>query len=173
MALIAVALMTMTAQAQQLEVVSFEEALRDNSAWNPATCRRLPTDSTRYCPIVKVEFLDQDLVFEGPLIGESVFKTSEYWVYMNIGAYHLVIKHPDFEKLDVHFAEVNPDIKRLQNKTTYILRLKGQPKKGLDAVAKGEASSLLLQAQNFEQGTGASPATSFRHRSGTRKPPRQ
>lgn len=139
--------------AQQLEVVSFEVALQDNSAWNSQTRRELPDG--RFCPIVKVELNEKELAFEGNLIGGQVFKTNEYWVYMNVGAYHLVIKHPDYEKLDVHFADVNPNIKRLQEKHTYILKLKGDGKKGLDALAQGDAASMLQQAKNYENGIGS------------------
>ena len=151
--LIGLALMAVAVRAQKLEVVSFEEALRDNTAWNPATCRTLPDG--RYCPLVKVVLNDSELVFEGNIIGDPPFKTNEYWVYMNVGAYHLIVKHPDFEKLDVVFEEINPDIKRLQQKHTYILTLHGKARKGLESVEKGEAAALLQMAQNYEQGAGA------------------
>jgi TPR repeat protein len=153
--LLSVLLFSLSVMAQKLEVVSFEAALTDNTAWNPSTCHKL--DDGRYCPVVKVEFNAPSCAFEGGVIeGKTpLFKTNEYWVYMLPGARHIVIKHPDYEKLDVFFDEVNADIVRLKEKVTYILKLKGEVKKGLESVEKGEAAAMLKMAQNFEQGTGA------------------
>ena len=77
-----VSLFALSAVAQKLQVVSFEAALTDNTAWNPSTCHKL--DDGRYCPIVKVEFNAPSCAFEGGVIeGKApLFKTNEYWVYM-------------------------------------------------------------------------------------------
>ena len=145
----------MNVAAQKLEVISLEDAVTDNTAWNPSTCHKL--DDGRYCPVVKVEFNQPACDFEGGIFEgkKPVFKTNEYWVYMLPGARHLIIKHPNFDKIDVFFDEVNPEIIRLKEKHTYILKLKGEIKKGLESVEKGEAASMLKMAQNYENGTGA------------------
>ena len=140
--------------AQKLEVISLEDAVTDNTAWNPSTSHKL--DDGRYCPVIKVEFNQPACDFEGGIFEgkKPVFKTNEYWVYMLPGARHLIIKHPNFDKIDIFFDEVNPEIVRLKEKHTYILKLKGEVKKGLESVEKGEAASMLKMAQNYENGTG-------------------
>ena len=148
-------MLPMNVAAQKLEVVSLEDAVTDNTAWNPSTSHKL--DDGRYCPVVKVEFNQPACDFEGGIFEgkKPVFKTNEYWVYMLPGARHLIIKHPNFDKIDIFFDEVNPEIVRLKEKHTYILKLKGEIKKGLESVEKGEAASMLKMAQNYENGTGA------------------
>lgn len=142
-------LLPLSLLAQKLEVVSLEDALIDNTAWNPSTCHKL--EDGRYCPVIKVEFNQPACVFEGGIFEgkKPLYKTNEYWVYMLPGARHIIIKHPNFEKIDVFFDEVNPNIVRLQEKHTYVLKLKGEIKKGLESVEKGEASSMLKMAQNY------------------------
>ena len=155
MALFICLMLPMNVAAQKLEVISLEDAVTDNTAWNPSTSHKL--DDGRYCPVVKVEFNQPACNFEGGIFEgkKPVFKTNEYWVYMLPGARHLIIKHPNYDKIDVFFDEVNPEIVRLKEKHTYILKLKGEIKKGLESVEKGEASSMLKMAQNYENGTGA------------------
>ncbi|MBQ9672152.1 MAG: hypothetical protein IJV34_04800 [Prevotella sp.] len=114
-------LFMLPANAQILEVVGMEPALRDNTAWNPETCRK--TENGRYCPVVKVRINQADCVFEGNMIGEPEFKTNEYWVYMNPGAYHLAVKLPGHDFLDVIFRDHMDDAK-LKERCTYILNLR-------------------------------------------------
>ena len=119
--LLACLMLPLSTAAQKLEVVNLVPDIRDNTAWNPNTCRKL--DDGRYCPVVKVRFKQNDCVFEGNIIGKPVFKTNEYWVYMNPGAYHLTVKLADHDFLDVNFGDYMEDGK-LKERRTYILTLR-------------------------------------------------
>lgn len=61
------------------------------------------------CGLVKVIVPGPEFVFEGNLVGESEFKTSEYWCYLTPGTKMLKIKHPGLEPLMVDFQEFLPN----------------------------------------------------------------
>lgn len=136
--------------AQELEVVSFEQAVTDNSAF---TQPRMDLNN-RYCAIVKVRFIEEKGTFEGKVFEEPLFKTNEYWVYMTEGAKHLGCRFPGFDYLDVVFSD-HSDIKALKQKSVYILTLKGERKSGLESVEQGDPESMMRMARNYEQGIGS------------------
>ena len=134
--------------AQQLTVKSFEVDQFDNTAYTQPR----KDYNNQYCAVVKVRFPQKGGEFEGKVFDKPLFKTNEYWVYITEGAKHLVCKFPDYETLDVIFADYG--ITGLKQKTVYILKLKGTEKNGLESIEKGDPKEMLKQAQNYEKGIG-------------------
>ena len=73
------------------------------------------------CGLVKVQLAAVGAQFEGNVIGDVAYKTGEYWVYMNDGAYLLRIKHPNFLPLDLNFRDYG--IRKVEGKCVYVLTL--------------------------------------------------
>lgn len=73
------------------------------------------------CGLVKVQLPADGAKFEGNVLGDVVYKTGEYWVYMSEGSYMLNIKHPNYHPLMVNFRDYN--IRKVERKTTYVLTL--------------------------------------------------
>ena len=71
--------------------------------------------------LVKVKLDAVGATFEGNVIGETDYKSGEYWVYMSDGSYMLSIKHPNYVPLDINFRDLG--IKWVEGKTTYKLTL--------------------------------------------------
>ena len=103
-----------TLHAQKLQVESMEVAANDISASSMPRADR----NGKPCGLVKVQLAVMGASFEGNIIGDVDYKTGEYWVYMNEGAYLLHIKHPSFLPLEINFRDY--DI-RVEGKTTYKL----------------------------------------------------
>ena len=106
---------TLGLHAQELTVKSMELAAMDLSA---STYQR-PDKNGKPCALVKVQLVRPGAVFEGNVIGETEYKTNEYWVYMSAGSYMLNIKHPNFLSLMVNFRDY--DIRSVESLTTYNL----------------------------------------------------
>lgn len=73
------------------------------------------------CGLVKVQLATTGAQFKGKVIGETEYKTNEYWVYMSEGAYNLSIKLPDYALLEVNFRDYG--INEVIGKATYKLTL--------------------------------------------------
>jgi hypothetical protein len=57
------------------------------------------------CALIKV-FVPNDIAsFEGSLIGNCDYKTSEYWCYLSPGSKHIKIKYPNCEPLLINFVD--------------------------------------------------------------------
>lgn len=107
----------LTAPAQELTVKQMTVAANDISA---SQYRRTDLNGDP-CALVKVRLAAEGAEFEGNVIGETAYKTGEYWVYLTAGTKELHVKHPKFLPLEVHFNDYN--IKRLAALTTYTLTL--------------------------------------------------
>ena len=104
-------------QAQELTVKRMEVAPMDLSA-----STQLRNDRNgNPCGLVKVQLAAVGAQFEGNVIGDVAYKTGEYWVYMNDGAYLLRIKHPNFLPLDLNFRDYG--IRKVEGKCVYVLTL--------------------------------------------------
>lgn len=57
------------------------------------------------CALVKVIIPGEKVVFEGNVIGECPYKTSEYWCYLSPGTKSLKVKYPNLRPLLVDFTE--------------------------------------------------------------------
>ena len=73
------------------------------------------------CGLVKVQLATMGAKFEGNIVGQTEYKTGEYWVYMEEGAYKLTVKHPNFVPLDINFRDYG--IMGVTGKSTYKLTL--------------------------------------------------
>ena len=73
------------------------------------------------CGLVKVQLAAMGAKFEGNVVGQTEYKTGEYWVYMTEGSYMLTVKHPSFVPLDINFRDYG--ISGVLSKTTYKLTL--------------------------------------------------
>ena len=117
--LFSLALISMASGAQELTIKSFEIKSNDLSA---STSPRYDNNGEA-CALLKVHLAVEGAVFEGNIIGEVEFKTSEYWVYMPKGSKRLKIKLPHYLPLVVEFA--NCGITSLDSKSVYNLIISG------------------------------------------------
>lgn len=78
-------------------------------------------ENGQYCALIKVLMPFDSVSFKGQIVGEPLFKTNEYWVYVPQGAKELTIEYPDFTPLQVKFRGL--DVDRIIGKNTYILTI--------------------------------------------------
>lgn len=72
----------------------------------PMTAPMQRTDANgRVCGLVKVILPNPNVSFEGNVIGEAEYKTSEYWCYLSPNTRFLKIKYPNLEPLMIDFSE--------------------------------------------------------------------
>lgn len=84
--------------AQEIKVKSFSLQME------PMTVPMQRKDNNgEICALVKVILPSKQAAFEGNLIGDCDFKTSEYWCYLSPGSKYLKIKYPGTEPLLVNF----------------------------------------------------------------------
>ena len=93
-------LLTLTTLAQDLTVRAMSMNVGDLSA---STFERKDF-AQRPCALVKVQLAAYGAQFEGNVVGDVVYKTGEYWVYMSEGSQELRIKHPSYLPLHVKFS---------------------------------------------------------------------
>ncbi|MCM1022106.1 MAG: hypothetical protein NC343_07445 [Muribaculum sp.] len=114
--LIITLLTVVSATAQKLTVVEAAQAME------PMTVPMQRLDANNeICALVKVVLPKRDVQFEGNVVGEPIFKTNEYWVYLTPGTKMLKIKAPDFYPLMVNFPDLS--LGALAPKTIYYLTL--------------------------------------------------
>lgn len=89
---------SLPAQELKLESVAME--------MNPQTVLMQRKDlNGQVCALVKVIMPGEKVVFEGSLIGDCPYKTSEYWCYLSPGTKSLKIKYPNLRPLLIDFTE--------------------------------------------------------------------
>lgn len=106
-------------QAQTLDVKSFAVKAND------ITARTQPRQDIngKDCALVKVQLAAPNAVFEGNVIGNVAYNTSEYLVYMAQGSKKLTVKLEGYLPLEVSFQDY--DIGPLEPKTVYQLTISG------------------------------------------------
>lgn len=106
------------ANADILNVTSFMMETQDISA------RTKPrTDMNgKDCALIKIQSTEDDLIFEGDIVGDIIQGTSEYWVYLSELSTFLVVKSKHTEPLTIIFADY-PEVMSLKSKCTYVLKL--------------------------------------------------
>ncbi|MCM1021423.1 MAG: hypothetical protein NC343_04165 [Muribaculum sp.] len=108
---------TSNAIAQELRLVESRQAME------PMTVPMQRLDANNeICALVKVVLPKRDVQFEGNIVGEPIFKTNEYWVYVTPGTKMLNIKVPDHYPLMVNFVEAG--LGPLTSKSIYYLVIK-------------------------------------------------
>ena len=118
---ILVSFLVMQISAQELTVKSFVENTKDLSA---STNPRNDNNGTP-CALIKVRIAAKGVLFEGNVVGNVDYRTSEYWVYMAKGSKRLTLKLEDYLPLDVAFADYA--INALESKMTYMLTITKEP----------------------------------------------
>ena len=106
-------------KAQKLNVDRFE--LRSNDI----TARTHPRQDNNIndCALVKVLLAASGATFNGYVIGDVSYDTSEYLVYMAQGSKKLTVKLEGYLPLEVSFQDYG--IKALEPKTVYLLTISG------------------------------------------------
>lgn len=105
--------------AQELEVKSFAPKTNDLSAsTNPRG-----DNNNIACALIKVQLAAQGAQFEGNVVGNVEYKTSEYMVYMASGSKRVKVKLEGYLPLEVNFADYGVNV--LESKTTYVLTITG------------------------------------------------
>jgi len=116
----------MAAQAQKLSLTAEAmEQTTENTAFVTETAKTYSDADgiDKYCALVKVQFPEDDLSFQGDIVATEHHKQeSEYWVYMRAGASSLKVMHPKYYSLKCKFNSLS--IGALSSKTTYTLKLK-------------------------------------------------
>ena len=105
--------------AQKLNVESFFAKTND------ITARTKPRQDKNLndCALVKVQLAASNAVFEGNIIGDVAYNTSEYLVYMAQGSKRLTAKLEGYLPLVVNFEDYG--LKTLEGKTVYVLTIAG------------------------------------------------
>ena len=101
--------------AQEMTVKSFELLSNDITA---RTSPRNDRNGTP-CAVIRVGIALQGVVFDGNTIGEPVYNTGEYLVYVPEGNRQITIRHNSYVPLTVVFADYGID--RVKSSTTYRL----------------------------------------------------
>lgn len=138
-------------QRKRLKVMNFEE-LSDRDAMVGENVRKDINGKER--PIVKVAFPQQGANFTGS-VDTTFFRTSEYWVYMTVGAKHLRVLYPGHYPLDVKF-------KPLAMKRCYSLEIQSVPEDPLDRDAASFTLGVGLNVMPFI-GPSISLGFDFKH----------
>lgn len=62
------------------------------------------------CALIKVIMPFDGVTFGGDLVGDPLFKTNEYWVYVPQGTKSITVSYPDYETLKVDFKSLGCEI---------------------------------------------------------------
>lgn len=106
-----------TAGAQELRITEARRAME------PMTVPMQRLDfNNEICALVKVLLPMDGVKFEGNVVGDPVFKTNEYWVYLTPGTKMLNIKAPGYYPVMADFRDL--ELGPLDSKTIYYLTVK-------------------------------------------------
>ena len=108
-------LSAMMALGQEMSVKSFEYLPKDLTA---RTSPRNDRNGTP-CAVIRVGVALQGVVFDGNTIGEPVYNTGEYLVYMPGGSRQITIRHDSYLPLTVVFTDYGID--KVESSNTYRL----------------------------------------------------
>lgn len=123
----------MFTSAQKMEVEVFESLPNDLIA---RTKPRYDINGIP-CSVVRVCIALQGVVFDGNIIGNPVYNTGEYIVYLSGGSKKMTIRHDDYLPLDITFADFGID--HVESSCTYRL-----------LILSGNSNKVIKQAQgNF------------------------
>ena len=103
------------AWAQKMTVESFELLPKD------LTARTSPRNDLngKPCAVIRVGIALQGVVFDGNTIGNPVYNTGEYLVYMPEGSRQITLRHDSYVPLTVVFADY--EIEKVRSLSTYRL----------------------------------------------------
>lgn len=108
--------MTLMSSAQ-IKVIDVSVSTTDISA---VTQKRTDLNG-KACALVKVEMASPQAMFQGNIVGEVAYSTSEYWVYVSPGTKQMKIMHPEQSPLLIDFPKYG--ISQLEGGNTYSVKL--------------------------------------------------
>ncbi|WP_302983608.1 SEL1-like repeat protein [uncultured Muribaculum sp.] len=108
-----------TISAQELKVTGFRAVPMDLSA---STHMRRDANNTP-CALVKVVLRAEGASFEGNIVGDTQFRTNEYWVYLTEGTKMLRVKHISARPLMIRFSDYDDETNGLLSKVTYEMEI--------------------------------------------------
>lgn len=73
------------------------------------------------CALIKVHLPFEGVNYIGDVVGDPLFKTNEYWVYVSPGSKEMEIHYPNYKPAKIKFKDFG--INDLIGRTTYDLRL--------------------------------------------------
>lgn len=106
--------------ARNLEVVSMHQIPLNLTA---STKVRVDNNGTP-CAVLMISLPLEDCDFEGNVIGNIVYKTNEYRLYVSSGTKMIRILAPDNEPLIIKFSDFGID--QVESKKTYEIKIKGE-----------------------------------------------
>lgn len=113
-------LLALTAHGQDLKV----RTMSMNDGDLSASIYERKDLNKQACALVKVQLAAYGAQFEGNVVGDVVYKTGEYWVYMSEGSRELRIKHPNYLPLHITFSDygVNTGVKAKQTYNLVVVK---------------------------------------------------
>lgn len=127
---------TLWSNAQKLSIESFSERTSDLSARKYS---RMDNNDVP-CALVKVQLASPNAVFEGAIMGDIQYKTSEYWVYMPKSSKRLTVKLEGYLPLPVEFEP-------LESNVTYILTISGVIVQGQLQEVRTQTGWIILDSE--------------------------
>lgn len=100
--------------AQELSVKSFEVKTADLTARTHGRKDNNGND----CALVKVQLAASEAKFEGNIVGDVKYDTSEYWVYMPQGSKRMTVKLEGYLPMEVSISDYQTS--KLEEKATYV-----------------------------------------------------
>lgn len=136
--------------SQGFKIKEFKQNINDGSAFHA------PMDEEGHpCGLIKVRTDNNDLKFNGDIVGNVENKMNEYWIYLSPKSRHLKVIHPNFMPLVIQFSEYGVNI---SPKATYILTLEEikfkKEKTGVTIVVKPEDADLSIDEIIVEMKSG-------------------
>lgn len=101
----------------QIKVIEVSVSSNDISA---VTKKRIDLNG-KTCALVKVEMSSPQAKFQGNIVGEVAYSTSEYWVYVSPGTKQMKIMHPEQSTVLIDFPQYG--INQLDGGNTYYVQL--------------------------------------------------
>ena len=138
-------------KAQEMSVKSFE------SLSNDLIARTKPVYDINGtpCAVIRVGIALQGVVFDGNVIGNSIYNTGEYIVYLSAGSKKMTIRHDNYLPLDISFTDFGID--HVESSCTYRLTIltggntiKKQQNQGNFLVMTVTPASSLISIDNGE-----------------------
>ena len=138
--LLACLLAISAAMAQKLKITEVRQAMEPMTV----PMQRLDANGD-ICALVKVSLPHEGVRFEGNVVGEPLFKTNEYWVYMTGGTKMLNIKAPGYYSVMVDFRQ--HDIGALESKAIYYIVLEPEAAQTAAAPPRVEANYAVITVE--------------------------
>lgn len=106
--------------ARRLEVISMQYLPMDLTASS-----KVKVDNNGSpCALLRISIPIEDCEFEGNIIGNIIYKTNEYRLYVTSGTKKIRILAPDNEPMTINFSDYGID--HVESKSTYEIKMNGE-----------------------------------------------